>query len=48
MIGNYEVVQKLGKGTYGKTRLIQTTDKFHYTIKILEILPGGNIENVIK
>ena len=46
-IGKFAIVQKLGKGRFGKTRLCSTIDNYPIAVKIYEIA-GHNIKEVIR
>lgn len=38
-LGTYTVISKLGKGYFGKSRHVETTDNYPFSIKILQVLP---------
>lgn len=46
-LGSYTVQSKLGKGHFGKTRACETTDKYIFSIKIMEVLPDYPKNNVM-
>lgn len=46
-LGSYTVQSKLGKGHFGKTRVCETTDKYIFSIKIMEVLPEYPKNNVM-